>query len=146
MQRKKTINPPEVTKDSATAATPSVNETSDAPAAAAVTAAVGFMDKYSGVKIKLHFGGGGETMQMKQLSGGQKTVVAVALIFAIQRCDPMPFYLFDEIDAALRDDTRLVSVMAANNEIGVLAPIEAIAEHCHARGIVFHTDAAQAAG
>ena len=52
----------------------------------------------------------------------------------------------DEIDAALRDDTRLVSVMAANNEIGVLAPIDAIAEHCHARGIVFHTDAAQAAG
>mgnify|MGYP002015741346 FL=1 len=106
MQRKKTINPPEVTKDSATAATPSVNETSDAPAAAAVTAAVGFMDKYSGVKIKLHFGGGGETMQMKQLSGGQKTVVAVALIFAIQRCDPMPFYLFDEIDAALDPQYR----------------------------------------
>lgn len=38
---------------------------------------------------------------MKQLSGGQKTVVALALIFAIQRCDPAPFYLFDEIDAAL---------------------------------------------
>ena len=40
-------------------------------------------------------------MAMKQLSGGQKTVVALALIFAIQRCDPAPFYLFDEIDAAL---------------------------------------------
>ena len=38
---------------------------------------------------------------MKQLSGGQKTVLALALIFAIQRCDPAPFYLFDEIDAAL---------------------------------------------
>lgn len=38
---------------------------------------------------------------MKQLSGGQKTLVALALIFAIQRCDPAPFYLFDEIDAAL---------------------------------------------
>ena len=35
------------------------------------------------------------------LSGGQKTLVALALIFAIQRCDPAPFYLFDEIDAAL---------------------------------------------
>ena len=45
-------------------------------------------------------------MQMKQLSGGQKTVVAVALIFAIQRCDPMPFYLFDEIDAALDPQYR----------------------------------------
>lgn len=40
-------------------------------------------------------------MAMKQLSGGQKTLVALALIFAIQRCDPAPFYLFDEIDAAL---------------------------------------------
>lgn len=45
--------------------------------------------------------GAGETMSMKQLSGGQKTLVALALIFAIQRCDPAAFYLFDEIDAAL---------------------------------------------
>ena len=44
---------------------------------------------------------------MKQLSGGQKTVVALALIFAIQRCDPAPFYLFDEIDAALDRPYRL---------------------------------------
>lgn len=43
---------------------------------------------------------------MKQLSGGQKTVVALALIFAIQRCDPAPFYLFDEIDAALDPQYR----------------------------------------
>lgn len=64
-----------------------------------------FSEKYSGVKIKVSFGQG-ETMQMKQLSGGQKTVVAVALIFAIQRCDPMPFYLFDEIDAALDPQYR----------------------------------------
>ena len=40
-------------------------------------------------------------MSLKQLSGGQKTLVALTLIFAIQRCDPAPFYLFDEIDAAL---------------------------------------------
>lgn len=51
-----------------------------------------------------------------------------------------------ELEDALREDTRLVSVMAANNEIGVIAPIAEIAERCHARGIVFHTDAAQAAG
>jgi structural maintenance of chromosome 3 (chondroitin sulfate proteoglycan 6) len=38
---------------------------------------------------------------MNQLSGGQKSLVALALIFAIQRCDPAPFYLFDEIDSAL---------------------------------------------
>ena len=45
--------------------------------------------------------GAGETMSLKQLSGGQKTLVALALIFSIQRLDPAPFYLFDEIDAAL---------------------------------------------
>ena len=39
--------------------------------------------------------------EMAQLSGGQKSLVALALIFAIQKCDPAPFYLFDEIDAAL---------------------------------------------
>jgi len=38
---------------------------------------------------------------MQQLSGGQKSLVALTLIFAIQQCDPAPFYLFDEIDAAL---------------------------------------------
>ena len=43
---------------------------------------------------------------MKQLSGGQKTLVALALIFAIQGCDPAPFYLFDEIDAALDPQYR----------------------------------------
>ena len=43
---------------------------------------------------------------MKQLSGGQKTLVALALILAIQRCDPAAFYLFDEIDAALDPQYR----------------------------------------
>ena len=49
-------------------------------------------------------------------------------------------------EAALRDDTVLVSVMAANNEIGVLQPIAAIGALARARGIAFHVDAAQAAG
>uniref|UniRef100_A0A915DYR6 RecF/RecN/SMC N-terminal domain-containing protein n=1 Tax=Ditylenchus dipsaci TaxID=166011 RepID=A0A915DYR6_9BILA len=43
---------------------------------------------------------------MSHLSGGQKTLVALALIFAIQKCDPAPFYLFDEIDAALDQEHR----------------------------------------
>lgn len=42
-----------------------------------------------------------DTYSLNQLSGGQQTVVALALIFAIQRVDPSPFYLFDEIDANL---------------------------------------------
>ncbi len=47
---------------------------------------------------------------------------------------------------ALRADTVLVSVMAANNEIGVLQPLASIGHTTRERGIVFHTDAAQAAG
>jgi len=59
------------------------------------------VDGFGGVSIKVSFNGIGEQQLMKQLSGGQKSIVALALVFAIQRCDPAPFYLFDEIDAAL---------------------------------------------
>ncbi|XP_065648082.1 structural maintenance of chromosomes protein 3 isoform X2 [Hydra vulgaris] len=59
-------------------------------------------DEFSGVSIKVSFTGkSAETLEMNQLSGGQKTLVALTLIFAIQKCDPAPFYLFDEIDQAL---------------------------------------------
>jgi cysteine desulfurase len=51
-----------------------------------------------------------------------------------------------ELAAALRDDTILVSVMMANNEIGVLQPIAEIGQLCHDRDIWCHTDAAQAIG
>jgi cysteine desulfurase len=50
------------------------------------------------------------------------------------------------VAAAITDETALVSIMAANNEIGVLQPIAEIAEICRVHGVVFHTDAAQAAG
>jgi chromosome segregation ATPase len=56
--------------------------------------------------IQVSFTRNGETQSMKQLSGGQKTVVALTLMFAIQRCDPAPFYLFDEVDAALDTQYR----------------------------------------
>jgi cysteine desulfurase len=52
----------------------------------------------------------------------------------------------DELRAAISDRTALVSVMAANNEIGVVQPLGAIAALAHERGALFHTDAAQAAG
>lgn len=48
------------------------------------------------------------------------------------------------LEAALRPDTVLVSVMAANNEVGTLQPMAAIGALCRARGIVFHCDAVQA--
>ena len=53
---------------------------------------------------------------------------------------------FAELEKAMREDTILVSVMAANNEIGVIQPIAEIGELCHNRNILFHTDAAQAIG
>ncbi len=52
----------------------------------------------------------------------------------------------DDLEKAFREDTILVSVMAANNEIGVLQPLAAIGEQCRDRQVVFHSDAAQAIG
>ena len=52
----------------------------------------------------------------------------------------------DEYAAALSDDTALVSIMFANNEVGDIYPIQAMAEMAKERGILFHTDAVQAVG
>ncbi len=51
-----------------------------------------------------------------------------------------------ELEAAIRPDTILISVMTANNEIGTVEPIREIGEIAHAHGILFHTDAVQAYG
>jgi cysteine desulfurase len=50
------------------------------------------------------------------------------------------------LENTLREDTILVSIMAANNEIGVLQPLAEIGELCHRHSVLFHTDAAQALG
>ncbi len=52
----------------------------------------------------------------------------------------------DEAEAAINDQTLLVSVQAANNEVGTLQPIATIAEITHKHGAIFHSDAAQAVG
>jgi cysteine desulfurase len=53
---------------------------------------------------------------------------------------------FADLEAALTPDTAVVSLMWANNETGVLFPVERLAEVCRARGVLFHCDAVQAAG
>ena len=64
-------------------------------------------ENYIGVAIEVSFTSkSGNVQQMSQLSGGQKSLVALAIIFSIQQCDPAPFYLFDEIDAALDSQYR----------------------------------------
>lgn len=52
----------------------------------------------------------------------------------------------DKLEAAIRPDTILVSVMMVNNEIGVIQDVGAIGELCRAKGVIFHVDAAQATG
>jgi len=52
----------------------------------------------------------------------------------------------DDLKRAIDDKTILVSIMASNNEIGVLQPIAEIGKICHERGVIFHTDAVQSVG
>ena len=52
----------------------------------------------------------------------------------------------EEVKAAIKDDTCLVTVMYANNEIGTIQPIAEIGAVCREKGVLFHTDAVQAAG
>jgi structural maintenance of chromosome 3 (chondroitin sulfate proteoglycan 6) len=98
---------------------------------------------YKGIGIKVRFSEVGENYLMSQLSGGQKALVAMALIFAIQRCDPAPFYLFDELDQAL-DSTHRAAVASliqrqANSEdnptqfiVSTFRPeLVSIANHCY---------------
>ena len=51
-----------------------------------------------------------------------------------------------EVEAAIRDDTCLVTIMYANNEIGTIQPIREIGSICRGKGVLFHTDAVQAVG
>ena len=51
-----------------------------------------------------------------------------------------------DVEKAIREDTALVTIMYANNEIGTIQPIDEIAEICHSKNVLFHTDAVQAVG
>ena len=92
-------------------------------------------DPYIAVRIRVSFGLGSAVSELAQLSGGQKSLVALGLIFAIQRCDPAPFYLFDEIDAALDAEYRT----------SVAAMIKRQSEQCQFITATFKTEMLQAA-
>ncbi len=68
--------------------------------------------------------------------------------FEVTYLDPQPNGLvsLQQIEAALREDTILISLMHVNNEIGVVQDVAAIGELCRARKIFFHVDAAQSCG
>ncbi len=59
---------------------------------------------------------------------------------AMGRIDP------DEVTGAVQENTILVSIMLANNEVGTLQPVAEVVKHCRERGVLVHTDAAQAVG
>lgn len=70
------------------------------------------VNEFTGVSISVSFNSKHDEQQrIEQLSGGQKSLCAIALILAIQKCDPAPFYLFDEIDANL--DTQYRTAVAS---------------------------------
>lgn len=60
--------------------------------------------------------------------------------------DEEGFVTPDDLDKAIREDTVLVSIMFANNEIGTIQPIKQLCEVAHKHGVLFHTDAVQATG
>jgi cysteine desulfurase len=68
--------------------------------------------------------------------------------FEVTYLDPEPDGLLDlaKLEAAIRPDTILVSIMFVNNEIGTIQDIPAIGELCRAKGVLFHVDSAQATG
>ncbi|KAI9815459.1 MAG: Structural maintenance of chromosomes protein 3 [Pycnora praestabilis] len=82
------------------------------------------VENYTGVGISVSFNSKQDEQQrIQQLSGGQKSLCALALVFAIQQCDPAPFYLFDEIDANLDAQYRtavanMLKSISENSENG----------------------------
>lgn len=77
---------------------------------------------FQGVQVRVTFSATGQQFDMQQLSGGQKALVALALIFAIQRCDPAPFYLFDEIDQALDANYRAGVARLIQKQVDFFSP------------------------
>ena len=81
----------------------------------------GGVENYTGVGISVSFNSKHDEQQrIQQLSGGQKSLCALALVFAIQASDPAPFYLFDEIDANLDAQyrTAVAQLLQSSSQTG----------------------------
>ena len=80
------------------------------------------------------------------ISAPAKFLERMGCELTIVPCDENGVVRAADIEAAIRPNTRLVSVMHANNEIGTIQPIREIAEVCRSRNILLHSDAAQTTG
>ena len=90
------------------------------------------------ITTPVEHGAVGKTIdQLAQLQGFERTVLPVDHLCGISPADFV---------AACRPDTTFASVMYANNEVGTIQPIRQLADLAHESGIIFHTDAVQAAG
>jgi cysteine desulfurase len=85
-------------------------------------------------------------MEHKSVLGPVKRMQKHGVEVSLLTPDREGFLNPDELRAALRPNTRIVSVEAANGEIGTLQPIEALGAICRERGVLFHSDITQAAG
>ncbi len=77
------------------------------------------------------------TAQLADVMGFERTLLPV---------DQAGMVDVEDFAAAIRPDTTVASVMYANNEVGTIEPIPQLAAQAHERGVIFHTDAVQAAG
>jgi len=86
-----------------------------------------------------------------EIAGGDTRATNSALVTPGYRVTYLPvdrggLLNLADLEAAITDETAVVSLMWANNETGVLFPVERIAEICRSRGVLYHCDAVQAAG
>lgn len=75
----------------------------------------GPQERVTGIGIEVGFNGKKRYQQMNSLSGGQRTIVSLSFIYAIQRCFDSPIYVFDEVDAALDANRRKTVADYINN-------------------------------
>jgi cysteine desulfurase len=82
----------------------------------------------------------------KAVIGSAKRLAQEGFSLTFVRVRPDGLVDLDDLKQSITEKTLLVSIMAANNEIGVLQPVAEIGRICRERGVLFHTDAAQATG